>query len=579
MGEGGSKGKRGKRRVVLSGEDIQSSPPLSLPLPRPQAEDDKFLHNPGSLQPFGGWMRLKGTGQIHKGFIPRGQPGPAEMEFFPDLYGTPGAMLDSFLKTDLQPHSDWKEESQDAWRRIERFFREQCFQDELVVDQEVRVLKVVKGGSAGKGTTLNHRSDQDMVLFLSCFTSFEDQARHREDIIHFIEEKLERVRRSLAFDISVLPHRQWNVTPRSLTLRVQSRKHSETIQVDVLPAFDALGSFNPNSKPAPEIYENLITSKGLPGEFSPSFTELQRHFVKSRPVKLKNLLQLVKYWYLRYVKCKYRGPLPPKYALELLTIYAWEMGTDDSENFNLGEGFVTVMQLLRDNKDICIYWTKYYNFQNEVVRNTIKNQLRSPRPVILDPADPTNNLGRKKGWDQVAKEAANCLRQVCCISSDWQVQPARDVQVTVKQRDMKAWSLWVNPYSAIWTMKAEIKRISVLQGRLRLSFLEADGNRQLLSSQKTLADYGIFSKVNIWALATSPSEIQVYVKNSSGQSKPYAIDPEDMVYDLKELIEKDGGPCVRDQTLKFQGRELKNHCSLENLKIKDCDTIVLIRRN
>lgn len=71
--------------------------------------------------------------------------------------------------------------------------------------------------------------------------------------------------------------------------------------------------------------------------------------------------------------------MPPKYALELLTIYAWEMGTDKSDNFNMDEGLVAVMKLLRDYEDICIYWTKYYDFQNKIVRDFIKQQLKSSR--------------------------------------------------------------------------------------------------------------------------------------------------------------------------------------------------------
>nr|XP_020034644.1 2'-5'-oligoadenylate synthase-like protein 2 [Castor canadensis] len=504
------------------------------------------------------------------------------MEPFQDLYETPGDRLDAFLEHSLQPQGDWKEEGQDVWRRMERFFREQCFRDELVLDQEISVLKVVKGGSSGKGTTLNHCSDQDMVLFLSCFSSFEDQAQHREAIINFIEEKLDHCRRSLAYNITVVQHREGKRVPRSLTLQVQPKKNSDTIRVDVLLAFDALESCCLDSKPAAEIYENLITTGGHPGEFSSSFTELQRHFVKSRPVKLKNLLRLVKFWYLKYVKCKYgRAALPPKYALELLTIYAWEMGTDKSDNFNMDEGLVAVMKLLRDYEDICIYWTKYYDFQNKIVRDFIKQQLKSSRPIILDPADPTNNLGKRKGWNLMAKEAVHCLRQVCCLTEDpsqsWRVQRARDVQVTVKQTGKKSLSLLVNPYSPIWKMKAEIKRTKERQ--LRLSFQEPGGERQLLSSQKTLAYYGIFSKVNIRALETLPPEIQVFVKDSSGQSKPYAIHPDDTILDLKNIIEGAGGPYVEDQKLMFQGRQLKNHCILSDLQIEDCDTIVLIRRS
>ncbi|XP_019504707.1 PREDICTED: 2'-5'-oligoadenylate synthase-like protein 2 [Hipposideros armiger] len=505
------------------------------------------------------------------------------MEPSQDLYETPADRLDAFVEQSLQPQRDWKEEVQDAWERSQRFLRDLCFHDELVGDQEIRVLKVVKGGSSGKGTTLNHSSDVDLILFLSCFSSFLDQTLLRGSIINIIEEKLEYCSRSLAYNITLPQHRERSWSARSLSFLVQAKKSSDVIKVDVLPAFDALGNFSLDSKPCPEIYENLITSGGRPGEFSPSFTELQRDFVKRRPIKLKNLLRLVKHWYLQYLKHKYQKvALPSKYALELLTIYTWEMGTDESENFNLDEGFVAVMELLRDYDRICIYWTKYYDFRNEIVRNYIKQQLRGPRPIILDPADPTNNLGMGKCWDLVAKEAAYCLGQACCSTEDscddWHVQPARDVQVTVKQAGNGVCKLSVDPYSPIWKMKPEIKRTFGLTGNQRLSFQEPGGKRQLLSSQRTLADYGIFSKVNVRMLETFPGEIQVFVENSSGHSKPYAIYPDDSVRELKEKIEEAGGPFVEDQILKFQGRKLRNHCSLSDLHIEDCDTIMLIRK-
>lgn len=98
-----------------------------------------------------------------------------------------------------------------------------------------------QGGSSGKGTTLNHRSDQDMVLFLSCFSSFRQQALHRESIINFIENKLLHCRKSLAYNITVDKHSVGNRSPRSLTLKVQSRKSDDIISMDVLPAYDVLG--------------------------------------------------------------------------------------------------------------------------------------------------------------------------------------------------------------------------------------------------------------------------------------------------------------------------------------------------
>ncbi|XP_072602555.1 2'-5'-oligoadenylate synthase-like protein 2 isoform X3 [Vulpes vulpes] len=215
------------------------------------------------------------------------------------LYETPADQLPAFVEQSLQPEGGWKEEVKDAWQRIERFFREQCFRDELVLEREVRVLKVVKGGSSGKGTTLNYSSDVDLVLFLSCFSSFQDQAAHRRSIISFIKKRLIQHSKNLAYSITIIPQKETTRVPRSLSFQVQARKTSEVIGVDVLPAYDALGHFSSDFKPSPEIYEDLITSGGPPGEFSPSFTELQRHFVKSCPVKLKNLLRMVKHWYLQ----------------------------------------------------------------------------------------------------------------------------------------------------------------------------------------------------------------------------------------------------------------------------------------
>ena len=157
-------------------------------------------------------------------------------------------------------------------------------------------------------------------------------------------------------------------------------------------------------------------------------------------------------------------------------------------------------------------------------------------------------------------------------------QPARDIQVTVKKAGEDPWTLSVNPYSPIWEMKAKIRRTWDFDGQQRLSFQEPGGERQLLSGQKTLAYYGIFSKVNVRVLETFPPEIQVFVKDSSGQSKPYAVQPEDSIRDLKEKIEEAEKLSVADQILKFQNRTLRNHRSLSDLQIKDCDTIILVRR-
>lgn len=72
--------------------------------------------------------------------------------------------------------------------------------------------------------------------------------------------------------------------------------------------------------------------------------------------------------------------LPPSaiYALELLTVYAWEQGCR-AENFDVAEGLRTVLGLIRQQEQLCVYWIINYNFENETVRNILLSQLRSSR--------------------------------------------------------------------------------------------------------------------------------------------------------------------------------------------------------
>uniref|UniRef100_A0A8C8SCF9 2'-5'-oligoadenylate synthetase 1 domain-containing protein n=1 Tax=Pelusios castaneus TaxID=367368 RepID=A0A8C8SCF9_9SAUR len=217
------------------------------------------------------------------------------------------------------------------------------------------------GGSAGKGTALKNNSDADLVLFLSCFSSYQDQAENRASVLDTIEKQLNRCRETIAYqlDVAISQPKEKGTCPRSLSITIQSKKRRESIEVDVLPAYDALGPVTPGTRPSPRVYEELIQASTSAGEFCTSFTELQRNFVKRRPAKLKNLLRLVKHWY----KEKESG-LPPKYALELLTIYAWENGTQRAEKFITAEGFHTVMKLLCQYRELCIFWTEFYDLQN-----------------------------------------------------------------------------------------------------------------------------------------------------------------------------------------------------------------------
>ncbi|XP_050780325.1 2'-5'-oligoadenylate synthase 1-like [Gopherus flavomarginatus] len=343
-----------------------------------------------------------------------------------DLYQMPARKLDKFIFDALQPDSTFLRQAGQAIDTICEFLKKNCFAD--CPPPRIKVLKVVKGGSLGKGTSLKDSSDADLVVFLSCFKGYGDQEMNRAGIIKEIERMLEKCQQEKHFEVFIEQSRWPN--PRVLSFKMSSETLDESIEFDVLPAYNALSS---GAKPMSQVYEELIQSCSRGGEFSTCFTELQRDFVVDRRTKVKSLIRLVKYWYKQHVRPykKYLGEgesLPPQYALELLSVYAWEQGSRDPA-FNMAKGFRTVLELIQQYKHLCVYWTINYNFADEVLAGFLHHQLQKARPIILDPADPTGIVGEGSRWDLVAQEAECCCRQQCCMDlygvpvQPWDVPP------------------------------------------------------------------------------------------------------------------------------------------------------------
>ncbi|XP_064235770.1 2'-5'-oligoadenylate synthase-like protein isoform X2 [Aotus nancymaae] len=212
-----------------------------------------------------------------------------------ELYATPASRLDSFVAQWLQPYREWKEEVLDAVRTVEQFLRQEHFQGEHGLDRDVRVLKVIKVGSFGNGTILRSTREVELVAFLSCFHSFQEAATHHQTVLRLIWKTMWQSQDLLALGLEDLRVEQR--VPDALVLTIQTWQAAEPIAVTIVPAYRALGPSVPNSQPPPEVYVSLINACDVPGNFSPSFSELQRNFVKHRPTKLKSLLRLVKHWY------------------------------------------------------------------------------------------------------------------------------------------------------------------------------------------------------------------------------------------------------------------------------------------
>ncbi|OWK15163.1 OASL [Cervus elaphus hippelaphus] len=460
-----------------------------------------------------------------------------------ELFNTPASSLNSFVAQCQHNIKEWEEGVVKAVRTVQKFLRKQHFQGDHGLDQ--KVLKVIQVGSFGNGTALRNLVEVELVMFLSSFSSFQKEASnysHHEHVLSMLYKKL--------MDCPDLLHLQ----PQNLRLvhgvisavafTIRTWEVEEQVTVTIVPAYRVLRSSVPNFQPSPEVYVRLIEACPILGHFSPSFSELQRNFVKYKPTKLKSLLRLVKHWYLE---------LPPMYALELLTIYAWETGTKESERFRLDKGLVTVLQLLIEYQRLCIYWTKYYTLQNPIIEDFVRNQLKEKRPIILDPADPTYNVATGYRWDIFA----------------------RDVKVTVEQWGHVDFTIQVNPYESIQEFKEKIQCKLESSAPQRLSFQEPGGERQVLRNSSSLADYSIFSDTRVSLLQTFPPQMQVFVKSHSGGSHTYAIYGSSLVLDLKRQIEGREGLLRKKQQLEFQGQVLQDECSLSCYGVRDSTTLIL----
>lgn len=137
-------------------------------------------------------------------------------------------------------------------------------------------------------------------------------------------------------------------------------------------------------------------------------------------------------------------PLPPQYALELLTVYAWEQGCQET-GFITAQGFQTVLELVLKYQKLCIYWKRNYNSENPIIEEYLTRQLAKPRPVILDPADPTGNVagGDLDSWKQLAQAALVWLDYPCFKKWDgspvgsWDVSPQEHSDLMFQAYDFR----------------------------------------------------------------------------------------------------------------------------------------------
>ncbi|XP_021042823.1 2'-5'-oligoadenylate synthase 1A-like [Mus pahari] len=345
------------------------------------------------------------------------------------LRSIPSWNLDKFIEDYLLPDTTFGADVKSAIKVVCDFLKERCFQGAA---HPVRVSKVVKGGSSGKGTTLRGKSDADLVVFLNNLTSFQDQLNRRGEFIKEIKKQLYEIQHERHLRVKFEVQSSWWPNARALSFKLSAPYLHQEVEFDVLPAFDVLDEPRNNQQNDIECYRAIYPSLidecieldkerddlDMEGSFALSFTELQKKFMSGRPPKLRNLICLVKYWHQLCLE-KVGKAVPTRYTMELLTVYAWEHGSGVAD-FNTAQGFRTVLKLITNYEYLIIYWTVYYDLRDREIHDYLRRQLQKDRPIVLDPADPTRNVASNtiSGWDSLAQEAEKWLDYPCFRNMD-----------------------------------------------------------------------------------------------------------------------------------------------------------------
>nr|AAH52835.1 2'-5' oligoadenylate synthetase 1D [Mus musculus] len=352
-----------------------------------------------------------------------------------ELFRTPIWRLDKFIEDQLLPDTTFLTELRADIDSISAFLMERCFQGAA---HPVRVSRVAMGGCYNEYTVLKGRSEANMVVFLINLTSFEDQFNGQVVFIEEIWRHLLQLQQEKLCKLKFEVQSPKEPNSRFLSFKLSCPERQHELEFDVQPAYDALYEvrhFKPfDSSNYNKVYAQLThecTTLEKEGEFSICFTDLHQSFLRYRAPKLWNLIRLVKHWY-QLCKEKLRGPLPPQYALELLTVYVWEYGIHENPGLHTAQCFRTVLELVTKYKRLRIYWTWCYDFQHEI-SDYLQGQIKKARPLILDPADPTRNVAGSdlQAWDLLAKEAQIWIDSTFFTNHDmsiveaWEVMPER----------------------------------------------------------------------------------------------------------------------------------------------------------
>ncbi|XP_046328855.2 2'-5'-oligoadenylate synthase 3-like isoform X1 [Haliotis rufescens] len=292
-----------------------------------------------------------------------------------------GQSLQQFIQYTVQPSSDDRRKCDHLVDRLTYFLQHHT---------RLSVNMVVRGGSLGKSTNVLGKSDVDLVVFVNNAKSLQDLATKMSILLNILQDALDSKWTEFAGYLEYV-----NRSDRGLQYNLSCGDNDHVHDVDILPSFNILGAKSPlevfsEMKPMTDDERRL---------YAPCFSQKQVDFVKQTPIKVKNLIRLVKYWAKVEVNIEVKAVT--SFFLELLVISHWMTNASPSD-FVTKDWFREIMTQLTNLTSLRILWPEQYDAASFCVFRE--------NPVVLDPTNPYINVApRRKHHSLVMTCAQNVL--------------------------------------------------------------------------------------------------------------------------------------------------------------------------
>jgi hypothetical protein len=151
----------------------------------------------------------------------------------------------------------------------------------------------------------------------------------------------------------------------------------------------------------------------LRGHMRPTYTTKTEEFLdqvsKSHPF-CRDVVRVAKRWRDHEIQRWENGVRPTSFLITLLVVTALlsSQTFPNDPSAAIEAGFLAFLDVLVKYKELCEPWMHAGWFQ----KSDVPDEVKVRRPLLLDPADPTNNVATSvKKWDQLALTAASSMEK------------------------------------------------------------------------------------------------------------------------------------------------------------------------